>query len=524
MVLQVTLTGGLFSLGSDVPKLTLWESGRAVFWTDDLVIRETRLTPEAVGRVLSAASAVYDLDDRYAMRTCLDLNSTLVSIDGSRGPKTVTLSCFTLNSPAYRDDEAAPEIAGLVRRIYQEAWRELPAQAPPLMPTEVVVRTHRFGGTLTPEQLSELRHWPGELVGHLAGAHAREALAHRGTYRGNEDLYWLDGTAHGVSVVPVLPLLHLPADGYTLRIPPRHPATVGTNLPGYPYQYHGVSQGEVARWYRSEMAKAGWQMAHEEGESFQVWTWSEHPHYPLTTVRFGPDSLTMEVVQGDFLPHLPGATPTAGDCDPQARVGVPESLAASVNCYRAPDLAPDEVARWMRQHLGYLGWHEDGPGRFWRAMPLPAVHGPFRPPFLGDTPQIEHEGLRLEVRPADPAPGWGPNPGTLVVVWRELVVPDGGWPAPADEERWPLCDQTRGGEIEIAGQIVSLPRSLCVTLEEPTRMRIQVAYGASFVDVDPATGWTLTVAGPWNDGDLIRPLRPTLQPGMLPLLQGAQSH
>src|SRR5207253_3090835 len=70
---------------------------------------------------------------------------------------------------------------------------------------------------------------------------------------------------------------------------------------------------------------------------------------------------------------------------------------------------------------------------------------------------------------------------------RAITPPPTGWPSPPGE-RDPLCEATRGGEVDIAGTVSRLHESICVTLQESDRVRLQVAYGRTYVDLDPATG------------------------------------
>ena len=68
--------------------------------------------------------------------------------------------------------------------------------------------------------------------------------------------------------------------------------------------------------------------------------------------------------------------------------------------------------------------------------------------------------------------------------WDEAIAPPQGWPTPPSWGQDPLCEATRGEEIDFLGAPVRLHESLCVTIDEPRRLRIQVAYGHSFAEFD----------------------------------------
>jgi hypothetical protein len=60
-----------------------------------------------------------------------------------------------------------------------------------------------------------------------------------------------------------------------------------------------------------------------------------------------------------------------------------------------------DLGAWMREHLGYLGWHEEPHDYFWRESPPPVVYAP-----RSITPPVHRAwrcswsttGFRLEVR------------------------------------------------------------------------------------------------------------------------------
>ena len=50
-VFQLTIVGGYGSTLPPTPKLTIWESGRVLFWDNDLLYREGRVPPEDLSRL-----------------------------------------------------------------------------------------------------------------------------------------------------------------------------------------------------------------------------------------------------------------------------------------------------------------------------------------------------------------------------------------------------------------------------------------------------------------------------------------
>jgi hypothetical protein len=494
VILQISVVGGMMG-GAGIPKLTLFESGHVVFWgyvnSYDLVIRETRLAPSALGQVRASAAALYDLpDDRYDLCICDDVPSTIVAVDGERGRRTVYAYGFG-PSPIPAEWDPGPEVAVTLRRIYQTAWSALPDNAPAMRPTEVVVQTHEtHAPAAVRDSIARIEPWPRDLVGHLTGERAQEAL--RAANWTGEPYRWflVDGVIHEVIVRPVLPLLHLPSNERGRHIPPRYPSATAFNLPGHPYRFEGASQAAVVRWYRETMPTAGWRLVREEGESVQVWTWADYPHSPIVKLRFAERSFTLEIVNvyGEPLPF-----PADGG---GGGIGCTTS-----SCISVSQTSPHALAAWMREHLAYLRWNEEPLGYFWRESSPPVYGPPFDATAGGPSlaPRLEHEGFRLEVQASET--------GAVAIAHRELVPPPGGWPPPRDGERWALCDETRGSEVEIGGEPVLLHEAICVTLWEPDRVRLQVAYGSSYVDLDPATGRYL---GTWTaqaDAGLYQHLR-----------------
>jgi hypothetical protein len=454
----------------------LFDSGRVVFWHDhDAVIREAYLAPPVVDHIRASTSTLYELGrEYYDLCSCFDTASTIIAVDGDHGRKTVHVHGFDPRStPA--DREQGSHAAETIRRIYRVAWDALPAYAPMMTLSDVVVQTYDLQPPEGDRSLFQLETWPAELIGHLTGEQAQDALRRRGPGWQTDPLFFVDGEVHAVTVVPVLPLLAHPSDWFGQPVLPRHPAATAFNLPHYPYRFEGVSQADVARWHRATLPGQGWRLARDEGDSYQVWTRASYPHEPIVVVRFTDSAYTQEIVHiGAYRLPAPPNGRVGGD-------GCPDGALSS--CVSVRRMSAEDLGAWLQEMLGYLGWYEESPGQFWRARPAPEVGGvppeqTSRWPNL--TPRLTHEGFRLEIQVAET--------GTVAIAHDEIFPPTGGWSVPRDSDRWPLCDETRAGEIQIGERQVPLHEAICVTLWEPDRLRLQVAYGASYVDIDPTTG------------------------------------
>lgn len=80
------------------------------------------------------------------------------------------------------------------------------------------------------------------------------------------------------------------------------------------------------------------------------------------------------------------------------------------------------------------------------------------------------------------------------------------WLASGSEER--RRRRPRPGSANIWA--IQLHQSLCVTVQEPDRLRIQVAYGQLYVDVDPETGRQIGGSLVWDEANLFVHLEPVV--------------
>ncbi len=219
------------------------------------------------------------------------------------------------------------------------------------------------------------------------------------------------------------------------------------------------------------MPADGWRLASISPDAGQVWVRVAYPHDPVVKLRFEPDHYRLIVIESFYLvPRAPKG--------PFGNIG----SGGGPRWWGAHSMRPEELEAWYREHLGYLGWREAEVNAYWRERPLREY-----PPILhSDLVRKEYEALRFTFTIEEGRTIYRVDP-------QAQVVPPGGWPPPeAQDERWPLCDETRGGEVNVAGEAHRLHESLCVSLSEPGRLRIQVAYGSSFVELDPETGSRIT--------------------------------
>jgi hypothetical protein len=460
-VLQIVQGGGMvvyFEAAKRVPEVTLWGDGRVVFVAPDGVIREARLEPATVDYLVDAATVLYDLADHYTAFLVSDAPSTLFSVETVRGRKTVRVYALNLEKAMPREQE--PETMEKLRTLYKTVIKALPEQAPMMQPDEVVVETGPV-----PEDAVATEAWPAEWVGHLKGKPARGAVRRLGV--GPAGLFRWNGEVHQVTIIPVLPLLHLPWSNWPRGGLPRHPAATAYNVPGTPYRFAGVSQAEVAAWYQESMRARGWQLATAEDAARQVWVRERFFNDPIVEIHFESDHFSSQFVSvEDGIPRHPDGVLAGRSCE-------------SLDCQWVQRATPGEAAAWFRTYLGYLGWREEAPNVFRKGF----------------------EQVRLRYQAGEE--------GTTVRFERgQAMAPPEGWPAPPPEERLPLCEVTRGKEVEIAGQRIQLHESLCVTAKEPDRLRIQVAYGRSYVEVDPETGRQIGGSLAWEEANLFIHLEP----------------
>lgn len=196
-VLQVAHGGGLVMpdrVSKQIPDVTLWGDGRVVFAAPDGTVREGRLEPEAVDRLVGRAAFLYDLLDDYAAVAHTDAPMATFTVLTKQGRKTV--SVYGLDPRQPRDGEPHPEIFGRLRELWAEVDAALPADAPEMAPDDVRVLTFYADGEATAD-------WPVELQGRLTGEAARRAVDLAGL--GEARTFRVDGKAQRVLVVPVLP-------------------------------------------------------------------------------------------------------------------------------------------------------------------------------------------------------------------------------------------------------------------------------------------------------------------------------
>jgi hypothetical protein len=464
-VLQISSGGGMLALGHPaayIPDLTIWASGRVVFEAPDQVIREGRLSAGTVTALLARAAVLYQLQDNYSACACTDVGTTSFTIDAERGRKTV--SVYGFGREPWSGEQRFEGIDEL-RALHGAARDALPRDAPVMRPSEVVVR-------IRPLDRREVEHlgdagiqpgvWPPDLTGSLSGDAARRAAELRGLGP-TTGVFRLNGELVNVLVLPVLPLLAT-WGAEELPVHPAATAYIGNRDQATLYRAPGVAQSDLYAWYREAMPTAGWRQTGGREPEVQAWLRGQGArgsNEQVAIFRFGAERLTVErhwisSIPADGVIFPPNAF-TGRDCPTDV-------------CLRG--LAPAEAAAWYREYLGYQGWIEVGPNTYIRRSPNE----------IGTT--AGYRELRLELRPA--------AGGTEVSLARGPAwAPATGWPVPPPEEHSPLCEATRGGTVEIAGRSIALPETLCVTLMQQARIRIQVAYGDSFVDIDPDSGRAL---------------------------------
>ena len=468
-VLQLGYGGGLGNLplgppdGPDVvTSLTLWDDGRVVFRPSRGEYREARLSAGTVAAVLAAAVDLYALGDFYAGFGGTDAASSVLTVETARGRKTV--EAYGMNPYAARPGEGSHAELERLRAVWQFAVAALPPDAPAMAPDDVIVSLspgigRSFPGDPSCAALDVRREWPSSFVGRLTGDAAREAVGLAGV--GPATLFCVDGAIQRVALRPILPSLSAPGRNWPYGGLARHPAATAYETGEYwvyLYRAPGVPQTDLAAYYRTEMDARGWRLARETGNDRQVWVRPRlYEPAPIVEMRFGAGQVEVRYVShgGGGIPWPPGGV--LGTCaDPMCQV-----LPA----------APDALTAWFREYLGYLGWAEVGPDRYQREWTL----------------------LRLELS--------AESGGTVVravtsPASSQPPLPPGSLPYSASRST-PLCEATRGGRVEIAGRTIALHESLCITIRTSDLVRIQVAYGESYMDVDPATGLS-PGAGPYN--------------------------
>jgi hypothetical protein len=479
-VVQIETWGGMGGLWRLAPAITIWQSGRLVFVAEDSSVRIGSIPPDAVARLIQNATFLYDVDWRYSVCSCSDVPTTDFSLWTERGQRTVSVEGYSLQ-PTWTG-EYGIETTDRLRQLHRAVLAVLPANASRFEPDEVVVRADPVESWGVVDVALRVRPWPESLLGHLTGERARDAVRLRPLVPPGpmEDIFSVDGETRRISVVPVLPKLNLPRVYWPPVIIPVHPAATAYNAPGEPFRFHGPASEQIASWYLKVMPTEGWRLVDRlPGE--QVWVRAEYPHDPIVKLLFDSRHYRIGIVEAqNLVPRAPFAMSGGSGCS--SRIG----------CWQADDVAPDHLEAWYREQLGYLGWREAGPNAYWRERPL----SPYPAILPVDLARKEHESLRLAATTEGGRTTFGFESSPP-------VIPPGGWPAPEiEDERWPLCEATRGDEVRVAGVVYRLPESLCVTLREPNRLRVQVAYGSSFVELDPETGRPISQMRMWFDQPL----------------------
>lgn len=349
-----------------VPPVTIWGDGRVVYTlpadredeTSGLV-REARLDEAMVRELVTQAAEL--LQDHEAQIDPFpeglyvsDGGTVVFSAWTSVGRQTVAVYALNLSEPSgFEGDEKTP-LMDEFRELYRAVFEALPEDGEPMSPDEVsvvVAEGKPLGQYLTPPI-----EWPEHLRGHLTGEDALRALALLSP--GPVAVARIDGAMHEVTIVPVLPLLSLPA---LAHVPiPLHPEAVAYRIWGatldeatvLEYRFAGVDREEVVAWYREAMPEAGWSLG-RESTSEQVWMLPNGSRPEIATLRFGEDSFSYEATRHHrAYPAHPDSV--WGDCPGR-------------DCQRVVGVTVGEARDWFTEYLGYFGWEPDGVDRFRRS-------------------------------------------------------------------------------------------------------------------------------------------------------------
>ncbi len=393
-VMQISQSSGMIAIKNPpgITNLILWDSGQAVFELDG-VYREAHLAPSVVANLVDAAGFLYNLDNyvsafRYVVTDAPSIFLTLEADQGHR--KTVEVYGIVLDSEDFQEsdfiDPSKIEILEKVQAFWKIVKDSLPETAPVMQPVEVVVDGYPpYGVDVTTMTLSD---WPPELEGYLQGEAAQQAIRMAGL--ASEKLYLMGGEAYFVRVVPVLPILH----DYRYRWErPRHPNATRYNIDdpkyGSLYRFSGVSQEEVASWYKAAMPELGWIMMKEEGADFQAWVFGGYDEYMLE-FRFYPDKFYIQqIFVEQSVPRYPNSI--LGGC-------------AGSWCQLLSGVTLDEAKAWFHEYMGYLGWTEKDTGVYSRSD--------------GDVTEIIRFGFRTE------------SGGIAVNIEEHQQIPPAWWPSP----------------------------------------------------------------------------------------------
>lgn len=470
-VLQISKPQGGFGLdtarkaSSFVPEVTLWDSGRVVFVTSDGMIREAMLSQQALQQALASAQFLYTLPDSFSAVATSDASSAYLSVRLPQGWKTVDVYAMDVERP-FPGENPLPWLKQL-RDWRRQLLSLLPADAPPYAPKEDVTVLTLSQGILR----GPLQSWPAELQGRLVGDKAQEAVRRLG-FPGT-GVFELNNFSYLVATIPSLPLLHLPSRSWPLNLP-RHPDIVGYWAKDrQAYYYEGVTQSQAAVWYHQAMVERGWRLAKDVNSTRQVWLPSNFSDVVIEFL-FGPEKMDIRTIRT--------VTGSLGVFGNSFRLPCFNETWSGSSCGSSPSAYQDqavfvfpigatpeqEVVEWYAEFLGFFDWALTAPNTY-------------RAGFV-DLRLVVDEGTLPYGVP-------GEIKRRVVLTVTPTRVPESGWPAPPNpSERDPLCDETRGASVEIAGKSYSLHQALCLTLRESGRVRIQVAYGRSFFDLDPLTG------------------------------------
>jgi hypothetical protein len=328
--MQISQGGGMVAIENPpgITNLILWDSGRVVFRLDG-VYREAHLAPSLVANLVDAAEFLYDLDNYVSTERypTTDLPSAFFTVETAPGQrKSVEVYGLDLVYDWPPESEINPAKIGVVEKL-RALW-------------EMVV----------------------------------DALPDNAP----------------VMQPTVLPILH----EYQYRHErPRHPNATAYDIydPNYGnlYRFSGVSQEEMASWYKEAMPELGWIMVKEEGADFQVWAVGRYDEYMLE-FRFHPDSFFIqEIFVEQNVPHHQNSI--LGGC-------------AGSWCQLLREGTLAEAKAWFHEYMGYLGWMEKDTGVYYRSD--------------GDLTEIIRFGFRTE------------SGGIAVNIEEHRQISPAWWPSP----------------------------------------------------------------------------------------------
>ncbi len=214
----------------------------------------------------------------------------------------------------------------------------LPADAPLWQPVEVFVNSYpAYGIEVGNMTLSE---WPSELQGFLQGDAMQQAIQLAGL--DSEKLFLVEGEVCYVLVDSVSPGLH--DRGYKWERP-RHPNATYYGYYrnyGYLFRFSGVSQEEIASWYKAAMPESSWILVKEEGADFQAWVRKYGEN--ILEFRFYPDHFYIQQIFVERnVPRYPDAM----------QLGCTGS-----DCQLCRGITLQQARTWFHDHMVYLGWSE----------------------------------------------------------------------------------------------------------------------------------------------------------------------